>query len=68
MTTMEAVHAAANIDKVLRMVEKNGETILIVENGRPKCQLGPVPKLVHKMSSLYRRRDRKMRRLSITRS
>ena len=36
MTTMEAVHAAANIDKVLRMVEKNGETILIVENGRPK--------------------------------
>ena len=68
MRTMEAVQAAANVDKVFRLVEKNKETILIVENGRPKCQIQPPSLPEHRMSSLLRRRNRKMRRPTITRS
>jgi hypothetical protein len=39
---MEAVDVNKDVDKVLRLIEKKRESVLVLKDGRPHCMMLPV--------------------------
>lgn len=62
MRTMETIEVNAKINKVLHMVEKNREPVVILRNGTSQCMLRPTSKIEQQMFRLLRRRKAKINR------
>jgi len=61
MRTMEATQAAKNVDGVLRLVEKNRESILFLRDGRPYCKMEPISRISIEMLRVLHRREARKR-------
>jgi antitoxin (DNA-binding transcriptional repressor) of toxin-antitoxin stability system len=61
MRTMEVAEFHTRFSKILRCVEKNGESILITHNGISHSILRPTTKTEREMFEMLRRRGRKSR-------
>ena len=59
MRAMEAVEVVAKGRLVLRLLEKNRESILVTQDGVPQCTMRPASQLDRQMFGLLRRRKAK---------
>jgi hypothetical protein len=59
---METVAVDKDVDKVLRAVARNRESVLVLKDGKPHCMIHPTNRIEEEMfRSLYRRQSRKNR-------
>jgi methyl coenzyme M reductase beta subunit len=54
---MEAVEISRDVDKVLRYIEKNRESILVLRDGRKLCMMVPASRVALEMRQVLRRRE-----------
>jgi hypothetical protein len=58
---MEAAEVVRNVDGVLRLTEKNRESILVLKDGRPHCRIEPRHRVgLETLQVLRRRESRKL--------
>jgi methyl coenzyme M reductase beta subunit len=62
MRTMEAVDVNKDVDKVLRYVENNRESILVLKNGRKHCMILPAGRVKKGAANVATTRTKKVSR------
>lgn len=63
MRIMEAAEVNKDVDGVLRLVERNRESILVVKDGQRQCMILPPRRIDIEMLQMLKRREaRKLRR------
>lgn len=61
MRTMEAVEVNRDVDGVLRYIERNRESILVLKDGRKQCMILPMSRVEIEMRRVLRRRESRKR-------
>jgi len=61
MRTMEAVEVNRDVDGVLRYIERNRESILVLKDGRKQCMVLPTSCVEIEMRRVLRRRESRKR-------